>query len=453
VLRKTLGVPLFQEQAMRLAVVAAGFTPGEADQLRRAMGAWRRPGLIDQFRRKLIEGMRARGLSQKYAKAVFQQIRGFGDYGFPESHAASFALLAYVSAWLKHYYQAAFTAALLNSQPMGFYAPSQLVRSAREHGVEVRPVDVSHSRWESTLEPREGEGKAEERSTTSEKRKARQASVVHRTVFALRLGFHMLEGMSESHARRIEEARAKRPFSSMDDLTGRTGLKRSVVARLAKAGAFGSLDLDRREALWHALGQDQKELPLFDRLDSETARMRDTRHSETSSMPETHPSEREETVGNAKDGSACPGKIDLPRTSPAEEVLADYRATGLSLAAHPMKFLRSELEKAGVVPAEQLRSLPNGGPVRVAGIVLVRQRPGTAKGITFVTLEDETGVANLIIRPDVWKRWRSAALGATVMLAHGRLQRQGLVIHVLSTRLENLSDRLKDLGSTSRDFC
>jgi len=406
VLEKTLGVPLFQEQAMRLAVVAAGFTPGEADQLRRAMGAWRRPGLIDRFRKKLIDGMRNAGLAEPYARAVFQQIRGFGDYGFPESHAASFALLVYVSAWLKHSHPAAFTAALLNSQPMGFYAPAQLVRNAREHGVEVRPIDVNASCRESTLE--DCRSKNEERRTNGGE-------------LALRLGFHMLQGLSERHARRIEDARGGTPFGSVDDFARRTGLGRSVMSRLAKAGAFGSIETDRRQALWHALGQDQEGLPLFDAPADDAAARR------------------------------APA-ADLPAMSVAEEVLADYRLTGLSLSAHPMQFLRAFLDGRGAVPAERLKSLPDGAPVRVAGIVLVRQRPGTAKGITFVTLEDETGQANLIVRPDVWRRWRSAALGATILLAHGRLQRQGLVIHVLSTKLEDLSEHLAELVRQARDF-
>ena len=398
VLEKTLGVPLFQEQAMRLAVVAAGFTPGEADQLRRAMGAWRRPGLIDAFHKKLIQGMRFTGLSQEYAEAVFRQIRGFGDYGFPESHAASFALLVYVSAWLKHYYPDAFTAALLNSQPMGFYAPAQLVRNVRQQGVEVRPADVNHSRWECTLEP------------------------IDTNKCALRLGFRMLHGLAESAGRKIEQARDGRPFRSLDDFSRRTGLSRAVTTRLAKAGAFKSLKLDRRAALWHALERDDKPIPLFDQIDS-------GQECET------------DTSGN------------LPKMLAAEEVLADYRSVGLSLEGHPMEFLRADLERMRVVPADKLKILPKGGLVCVAGVVLVRQRPGTAKGITFVTLEDETGTANLIIRPDVWKRWRTAALGATILLAQGRLQRHGRVIHVLCTKLENLSDRLRDLGSASRDFC
>jgi len=398
VLEKTLGVPLFQEQAMRLAVVAAGFTPGEADQLRRAMGAWRRPGLIDQFRRKLLAGMRRHGLSDAYAEAVFRQIRGFGDYGFPESHAASFALLVYVSAWLKYHHLAAFTAALLNSQPMGFYGPAQLVRNAREHGVEVRGVDVAASDWDCTLEPA-----ARDEHTTQP--------------HALRLGLRMLDGLAESEAARIVAARAAGPFRSTADLARRAALGRTTLARLAKAGALGSLAADSRQALWNALAQDRHELPLFDKQEA--------------------PDEPE------------PG---LPQPSEAEAVLADYRAMGLSLRAHPLSFLRTELDKRGVVPAVELATAPRGEPVRVAGLVLVRQRPSTAKGVTFVTLEDETGVANLIIRPAVWRRCRRAALRAVLLLAHGRLQREQDVIHVLVTRLEDLSDHVSPLGPQSRDF-
>jgi error-prone DNA polymerase len=407
VLEKTLGVPLFQEQAMRLAMVAAGFTPGEADQLRRAMGAWRREGVIEQMRHKLIDGMRANGLSAEYAEAVFRQIRGFGDYGFPESHAASFALLVYVSAWLKHHYPAAFTASLLNSQPMGFYAPAQLVGDARQHGVDVLPVDVNCSAWECTLEET-GQGEVDSGH------------------YSLRLGFNTLSGMSAAHVERIERTRGAEPFRSLDDFARRTGLSRAVITRLAKAGTFGSLRLDRRTALWEALGQDQKELPLFDRKVRETPQPDAPLHG-------THPD-------------------FLPNMSVAEEVLADYRTAGLSLRAHPLEFLRAKLEPRHVVTAKALKTLPHGRPVCVAGIVLVRQRPSAAKGITFVTLEDETGTANLIIRSAVWRRYREAAMAATLLLAHGRLQRQGQVIHVLTTKLVDLSPWLQQLGAQSRDF-
>ncbi len=429
VLGKTLGVPLFQEQAMRLAVVAAGFTPGEADQLRRAMGAWRRPGIIDRFRRKLIEGMRAQGFSNQYAEAVFTQIRGFGDYGFPESHAASFALLVYVSAWLKHHYQAALTCALLNSQPMGFYGPAQLVRDARSHGVEVRPVDVNHSQWDCTLEEETAGRQGQPAESQSASRGA--PGVSSPPAIALRLGFRMLAGMPADQAERIVEARRAGPFHSLDEFARRTGLRRAAVSRLAAADAFGSLELGRREALWHALAEDGVELPLF-------ARAEHSKHQDAGWRPPTP----------GLESTAPP----LPQLTPAEEVLADYRAAGLSLKAHPLKFLREGLQKIGVAPAADMSTCPNGKPIRVAGIVLVRQRPSTAKGITFVTLEDETGTANLIVRPRVWQRYRQAALGATLLLAEGTLQRQGLVIHLLVSRLEDLSQRMTELGPQARNF-
>ncbi len=390
VLKRTLGVPLFQEQAMKLAVVAAGFTPGEADQLRRAMGAWRRPGIIEQFRQKLIDGMVARGLSAEFAEGVFRQISGFGEYGFPESHAASFALLVYISCWLKHYHPAAFTAALVNSQPMGFYAPAQLVRNAREHSVEIRPIDVNHSCWDCTLE----DG-------------------------AIRLGLRLVSGLREVHSQAIEQARAAGPFRSWQDFVGRTSLSRAVVSRLAGADAFASLALDRRGALWQALAQEKTplRLPLFDTL-----------------SPDDEPTPT------------------LPQLAMHEEVVADYRTSGLSLKAHPMQFQRQRLNALGIVTADRLASHPADRFVRVAGVVLVRQRPGTAKGITFVTLEDETGTANLVIHPGVWQKFYRVARTAAAMIAHGRLQRQGEVIHVLVSKLEDLSEELRGLESQSRDF-
>ena len=383
VLHKTLGVPLFQEQAMRLAMVAAGFTPGEADELRRAMAAWRRPGVIDKFRAKLIAGMTAKSLTAEFAETVFNQIRGFGEYGFPESHAVSFALLAYVSAWLKFRYPAVFCAALLNSQPMGFYAPAQLVRSAQEHEVEVRPVDVNHSRWDCTLE---GD--------------------------AVRLGLRMIVGLPHSQALRIEQGQ---PFGSMEDLK-RKGVSPTAIERLARADAFGSLKLNRRASLWQALLPPKENLPLF--------------------------------AGAADEESS----LALPAMDARQEVFTDYRTAGLSLKAHPISFFRYELDQLRIVPAGNLASMKDGRLVRVAGLVLVRQRPGTAKGITFVTLEDETGVANLIIRMDVWEKFYTVARTAPAYLASGRLQNQQGVIHVLVSRLENMQDTLHELRTKSRDF-
>jgi len=388
---------------MKLAIVAAGFTPGEADQLRRAMGAWRKSGVMDRFRQKLLDGMAANGYQAEFAERLFSQIRGFGEYGFPESHAASFALLVYASAWIKRYYPAAFAACLLNSQPMGFYAPAQLVANARQHGVEVRQVDVNHSDWDCTLE-----------SSPS----------------ALRLGFRMVSGLSQAHAEVLVAHRREKPFASFDDFAHRTRLSNAVLSRLSKADVFGSLTLDRRNALWNSLPV-QKVMPLFD-VPAESSEPRAADESRGDPDPEP--------------------PVALPVASPLSEVVADYQATGLSLRDHPMKFLRPVLEEMRVAKASDLAILPVNRRVKVAGLTLMRQRPGTASGITFVTLEDETGFANLIVRPEVWERYHSAARTATAMLAHGRLQRQENVIHVLVTRLDDLSEMLAEVDPHSRDF-
>jgi error-prone DNA polymerase len=396
VLEKTLGVPLFQEQAMKLAIVAAGFTPGEADQLRRAMGAWRRSGVMDRFRQKLLDGMAANGYQAEFAERLFSQIRGFGEYGFPESHAASFALLVYASAWIKCYYPAVFAACLINSQPMGFYAPAQLIANARQHGVEVLPVDVNFSEWDCTLEEK---------------------------VHSVRLGLRMVSGLSKSHADIIVASRANGPFASFDEFAHSTRLSNAVLSRLSKADVFGSLTLDRRNALWQAL-RVQKVMPLFD------AAVEDGPTENADSEP----------------------PVALPIASPLSEVVSDYQATGLLLRDHPMKFIRPVLEKMRIAKASDLAILPVNRRVRVAGLTLMRQRPGTASGITFVTLEDETGFANLIVRPEIWERYHAAARTATAMLAHGRLQRQENVIHVLVTRLDDLSEMLAEIDPRSRDF-
>jgi error-prone DNA polymerase len=390
VLAKTLGVPLFQEQCMQLAVVAAGFTPGEADQLRRAMGAWRRPGVIDRFRQKLLDGMREHGMEGDFAEQVFHQIRGFGEYGFPESHAASFALLVYVSAWLKHYYPAEFCAAIVNSQPMGFYAPAQLIQNARQHGVEIRPADVNFSQWDCTIENG-----------------------------AVRLGLRLIVGLHEATAATVAAVRAAGPFTTMQEFERRTRLGQGQVSILADADAFGSLKQTRRAALWNAMSAESRprQQTLFDSLDPED---------------------------------------DLDATLPAmdaeEEVYADYRLTGFSLRSHPLAFRREKLEALGVIPVTDLPKIANGTRVKVAGLVLLRQRPGTAKGITFVTIEDETGTANLIVKQNTWERFRPIAMHSRVWIVHGRVQSKDSVIHVLVHRLENLAARLPALNVHSRDF-
>ncbi|MBM4058482.1 MAG: error-prone DNA polymerase, partial [Planctomycetes bacterium] len=364
VLEKTLGVPLFQEQAMRLAVVAAGFTPGEADQLRRAMGAWRRPGVIDEFHRKLVDGMLARGLSKQFAEQVFNQIRGFGEYGFPESHAASFALLVYVSAWLKCHHPAAFTAALLGSQPMGFYAPAQLVRDARAHGVTVLPADVNKSDWHATLEDgRSSDGQP-----------------------ALRLGLEQVYGLGEAAAERIVAARREGPFRLPRDLARRAKLDREALLHLARAGALASLGLSRRRAVWEAMRSLDKPAsrPLLDGLD------------------------------NDEDITGDEDSLGLESMTEQEEVIADYRTGGLSLDGHPLAFERPRLAARGVVEIATANAAPEGRRVCVAGIALCRQRPATAKGMIFLTIEDETAAANIVVRPDVWAAADHAARRAAV---------------------------------------
>jgi error-prone DNA polymerase len=407
VLYKTLGVPIFQEQAMRLAIVAAGFTPGEADQLRRAMGAWRKTGVIAKFHEKLVTGMIERGYDAEFAERVFKQISGFGEYGFPESHAASFALLVYVSAWIKRYYPATFAAALINSQPMGFYAPAQLVRDAREHGVTVLPADVNFSDWDCTLESiREP---AERRTIPFRHREERHA---------LRLGLRLLRGFSEDHARAIVQARHHGTFSSLEEFARRTQLGRSSLQLLSRADAFASLKLDRRDAYWKSLPA-REHLPLFDDV-------------QQPAVDDPSP--------------------ELPAMTAQDEVVEDYSSAGLTLRKHPLSFLREQLTHLRVVTSEQLSELEPDRRVKVAGLVLMRQRPSTASGITFVTLEDETGIANLVVYPSVWQTFRQSARFASVMMATGRLQREGDVIHVVCERLDDVSDLLAGIEARSRDF-
>ncbi len=406
VLHKTLGVPIFQEQAMRLAIVAAGFTPGEADQLRRAMGAWRKTGVIAKFHEKLVNGMIERGYDSEFAERVFKQISGFGEYGFPESHAASFALLVYVSAWIKRYHPAVFAAALINSQPMGFYAPAQLVRDAREHGVVVLPSDVNHSNWDCTLE-----GSAES---------ARRGPFRHDDArHALRLGFRLLRGFSEEHARQIEAVRQSGgAFRSFEEFAQRTQFNRATLQLLSRADAFASLKIERRDAYWKSLPA-REQLPLFD--------------EPLSATPEDEIPE-------------------LPAMSAQDQVVEDYSSAGLTLRKHPVSFLRDQLIQLRAVTAEQLSELSPDRRVKVAGLVLMRQRPSTANGITFVTLEDETGVANLVVYPSVWQHFRQTARFATVMMATGRLQREGDVIHVVCERLDDVSEMLEQIDSKARNF-
>ena len=400
VLGKTLGVPLFQEQAMQIAITAAGFTPAQADGLRRAMATFRNVGTIERYRALLVEGMTVRGYARDFAERCFKQIEGFGSYGFPESHAASFAKLVYVSSWLKRHHPAAFCCALLNSQPMGFYAPAQLVRDAREHGVEVRPIDVEESLWDSTLEPGgDGAGPAEPGEDMARP--------------ALRLGLRMVDGASEVWVDRLVAGRAAAGgrFGDFDRFVRFSGLTPAQMLRLADADAFRGIGLDRRAALWRIKGLEAgPPAPLL------------------AALPEAE---------------ALP---DLPRMAVSEHVVADYQSHRLSLRAHPMSFLRRGFDGAVVKPCEVLKTLPDRRPVSTAGVVLVRQRPGGGK-VCFITLEDETGVANLVVMPEVFAKYRKVIMSARLMRVEGRIQRspEGLV-HVLCHRLADESPRLVALS-------
>ncbi len=390
VLERTLGVPIFQEQVMQIAMVAADFTVGEADELRRAMAAWKRKGGLEPFRQRLLDGMRERGYKEEFALRIFEQIKGFGDYGFPESHAASFALLVYVSAWLKHYEPAAFTAALLNSQPMGFYAPAQLIRDAREHGVEVRAVDVLSSSWQSTLERRE-DGEP-----------------------ALRLGLQLVKGVGEGAMQRLVAARGQGSFASVQDLMDRSRLERRELEALAEAGALTNLAGNRHQSLWQVAGT-ERPLPL---------------------------------LAGARISEGIPL---LRKPTEAENIVADYRSLEFTLGRHPVALLRKRLLREQVVTAEELKTLAPGKTVRVGGLVIGRQRPGEGNTI-FVTLEDETGQVNLIVWARVAEQQRKALLGPGLMLASGILQRQEGVIHVVAEQLVNRSRWLGRLSIASRDF-
>jgi error-prone DNA polymerase len=491
VLGKTLGVPLFQEQAMKIAIVAAKFEPGEADRLRRAMATFRRVGTISLFKTKMIEGMVTRGYERSFAERCFSQIEGFGEYGFPESHAASFALLVYASAWMKCHYPDVFCAALLNAQPMGFYAPAQLVRDAREHGVEMREVDINYSDWDCTLEElapssrlaqsesppplrrRNREGNAS--ALTSPLRRGRNlqaggdanfgrgsaASVLPpppetdftslvgfdlpargrlssvgalhprhisqapfiRTTHAVRLGLRQIRGFREDDAIRLVKARGER-YRSVRDLWLRSGISRAGLEKLAEADAFRSIGLDRRQALWEVRALDPlsaaERLPLFAAAQDIAERDLQTE-----------------------------AQVALPLMRQGEHVVNDYRALSLSLKAHPVSFLRERLAAQAIVETERLSELPSGKRVSVAGLVLVRQRPGTASGVIFATLEDETGVANVIVWPKIFERFRPIVLGARLMRVTGKLQSEQSVIHVVAERLEDLTPLLSLLSDTS----
>ena len=386
ILGRTLGVPLFQEQAMKIAIVAAGFSPAEADQLRRSMATFKVNGKVSHFRDKLINGMTANGYSREYAERVFRQLEGFGSYGFPESHAVSFALLVYVSSWLKCYYPDVFACALLNSQPMGFYHPAQIVGDARKHGVEVCSVDVNYSGWDYTLEEKSGK------------------------YCALRLGFRQVKGLREEDMKRLVECRGG-GYRSVQELRD-VGMTEAILERLADADAFRSMGFDRREALWKVSTKDYQKDSVF--------------------VAEEVKHDLEE-------------KVDLPRMTLSEHVVHDYHALSMSVKAHPVSFIREALDSLRVTPANQLKNIRHGERVRAAGLVLVRQRPGTAKGVCFITIEDETGSANLVVFPDKFDEYRKEIIQSRLLMVQGKLQKEGEVIHVMAERCFNISGLLQRL--------
>jgi error-prone DNA polymerase len=449
VLHKTLGVPLFQEQAMKIAMVAAGFSADEADKLRRAMAAWRRSGVLETFQKKIVEGMVGNGYTREFAEQCYLQIKGFGEYGFPESHAASFALLVYVSAWLKRHHPAAFAAALLNSQPMGFYRPAQIVRDAQDHGVEVRPADVNESEWECTLEE-DGTGF----------QPVNHGLVARATNWgaegpALRLGFRELKGMPKAHGDQIVRVRNESVrFTSVSDFHLRTGLPVAVLRILAEADAFGSIGLSRRQALWEVLRMKDEENPLWGQAGTapfaeKQVKREDVKRDENES---TAPNERHVSRLHVSLASDPEPRVELPVMPIAQEVMIDYSTSGLSLKQHPVALVREELEKRGIISARQLMQTLHDRWVKVAGLVLIRQRPGTASGIVFETLEDETGIVNLIVKPEIYDRYRPAARHAGLLQCDGYVQRSGQVVHVMAKRLYDLSHLLAGYELQSRDF-
>jgi len=392
VLRRTLGVPIFQEQVMELAVVAAGFTHGEADQLRRSMAAWRRKGGLEKFEQRLVDGMSLRGYSEAFARQIYQQILGFGEYGFPESHSASFSLLVYVSSWLKLYHPAAFTGALLNSQPMGFYAPAQLVQDAQRHGVAVRAPDVTISEWDCVLEKPELAAEP-----------------------ALRLGLRMIAGLGEDGAARIVAARSRTPFAGVADLAHRAALDKRDLAALADGGALAALAGHRHDAVWDVAGVEK--LPAI-------------------------------LAGSTFDET----RAILAVPTEGQEIVADYRRLGLTLGRHPLALLRRQLAARRLATAREVADTPHGRIVRTAGIVIGRQRPDTASGVVFVTLEDETGNTNVIVWRDLGDRQRRELLGSRLMAVYGKVEREGIVVHLLAARLVDLTPMLGALATRSRDF-
>ena len=401
ILHKTLGVPLFQEQAMKIAIVAAGFSATEADALRRSMATFKAKGLVTQFQEKLVNGMLKKGYSPEYAERIFKQLEGFGSYGFPESHAASFALLVYVSCWLKCYYPDVFACALLNSQPMGFYAPAQIVRDAKEHHVEIRPVDINYSFWDNTLESKDPDN---------------YDDVKPNRYFALRLGFRQVKGLRQEDMQLLVNERAKK-YKSVHAIRD-VGVSIAALEKLAEADAFTSIGLDRRKALWEISALADRPVGLFKGQSSE---------------------------------SIYESNVVLPAMSESEHVVHDYASTSLSLKAHPVSFVREKLTQLRIVPTTELPKLKDGTFVKVAGLVLVRQRPGTAGGVCFITIEDETGVANLVVFQNLFDKYRKEILQSRLLMVEGKMQKEGDVIHVIVKTCYDFTKLLRGLTPSNNE--
>jgi error-prone DNA polymerase len=392
ILKRTLGVPLFQEQAMKIAIVAANFTPTEADELRRSMATFKLKGMVTRFQKKLVDGMVANNYTEEFAQRIFKQLEGFGSYGFPESHAASFALLVYVSCWLKCHYPDVFAAALLNSMPMGFYQPAQIVIDAKNHHVEVRPIDVNHSQWDNTLEEKVGDWRA------------------------LRLGFRQIKGIKEGDVQVLLSGRSQ-TYGTITEIRA-AGVSQNALERLADADAFRSLGLDRRQALWEVSALNDRPVALF----------------------EGQPSE-----------SALESQVSLPLMSASEHVVQDYASTSLSLKAHPVSFVREKLQLLHVLSTKETQDTPDGKLIKVAGLVLVRQRPGTAGGVCFITIEDETGFSNLVVFQNLFEKYRKEILHSRLLMVEGKLQREGQVVHVIVQRCFDLSKLLSGMTANDND--
>jgi len=393
ILKRTLGVPLFQEQAMKIAIVAAGFSPTEADELRRSMATFKAKGMVTNFKKKLVDGMIERNYTEEFANRIFKQLEGFGSYGFPESHAASFALLVYVSCWLKCYYPDVFATALLNSMPMGFYQPAQIIIDARKNNVVVRPVDINYSNWDNLLE-----------------------AETERDYYPIRLGFRQVKGLREDDMQVLLTGR-KKAYTSIHALRD-AGVSQAALERLADADAFRSIGLERRQVLWEVSALNDRPVGLFEGQASESAFEQD---------------------------------VQLPKMTASEHVVQDYASTSLSLKAHPVSFVREKLEQLNVLSTKKLDLLKDGAIVKVAGLVLVRQRPGTAGGVCFITIEDETGFANLVVFQNLFETYRKEILRSRLLMVEGKLQREGEVTHVIVRKCSDLSGLLRKLTATEEE--